>query len=164
MNSTEKFLFEAMDRAEAAIKQARDFAKEVSDTIAPVAEEVTSAAAEHLERATVTVTDEIKKAADASEAAADKENCKEVLAALSQYAGKTSMTPDVINAMHKVSAYYNDEKPIFSGTEKDSELLVLIMTAMHSSMQKSTLSAYRKITEWVIRQYQKGMNYGTVLV
>ena len=151
MNPTEKFLFDVMDQIEGTVKQVKGLAKDVSDTLTPVAEE----AAGYLEKATTTVSDEIKKASDASEIAADKENCKEVLLALSQYANKTSLNPEVINAMHKVSAYYKEGTPIFSHTAEDADLLVLIMTAMHSSMQKTPLSTYRKTVKWVVCQYQQ---------
>ena len=57
--------------------------------------------------------------------------------------------------MHKVSAYYKEGTPIFSHTEEDADLLVLIMTAMHSSMQKASLSTYRKTVEWVVFKYQQ---------
>ena len=151
MNTTEKFLFGVMDQIEGTVKQVKGLAKDVSDTLTPVAEEAASC----LGKATTTVSGEIKKVSDVSEAAADKENCKEVLLALSQYANKISLNAKVINAMHKVSAYYQEGTPIFSHTPEDADLLVLIMTAMHSSMQKTSLSTYRKTVEWVVFQYQK---------
>ena len=154
MKPTDKFLFDVMDQIDGTVKQVKSLAKEVSDTLTPVAEE----AASYLEKASTTVSDEIKKVSDASGAAADKEHCKEVLLALSQYANNTSLNSEVINAMHQVSAYYQDETPIFSHTEEDADLFVLIMTAMHSSMQKASLSTYRKTVEWVVLQYQKADN------
>lgn len=154
MGFTEGFLFNVMDHVEGAVKQAKNIAKDVSDTLAPVAEEVVGATATHLEKAAATVSDEFKKASDASEAAANKENGKEILQALSHYATKTSMSSDVIEAMHKVSSYYNSGTPFFSGTADDTELLVLIMTAMHCSMQKASLSSYKKMVEWVVTQYR----------
>lgn len=151
MNPKDKLLFDIIDQIEGTVKQVKGFAKDVSYTLSPVAEEAASC----LEKAKTTVSGEIKKASDAFESAADKETCKEVLLALSQYANKTSLDTEVINAMHKVSAYYKRGTPIFSHTEEDAKLLVLIMTALHSSMQKATLSTYRKTVEWVVSKYQQ---------
>ena len=57
MNPTEKFLFEVMDQIEGTVKQVKGLAKDVSDTLTPVAEE----AASYLEKATTTVSDRSRR-------------------------------------------------------------------------------------------------------
>ena len=148
MNDFEKLLFSVTDKAEELGKQASAFIHSTAETVKPIAEETISTATEAFSKTAEAVSDNLQKSAEASVAAADKENSRTVLQALSHHASK-NMDVKMVEAMYRVSSHCVKGTPIFDETD-NTEMLSLMLTALRS--MKMSNHTYQQLTIWLIAQ------------